>query len=51
LTILKTNHIITALPTLYYIYIRNVNHNLQNSALWRPQHMYVYCDIFYCWMF
>jgi len=33
---LKTNHIITVLPILYYIYVRNFNRNLQNAVLLIP---------------
>jgi len=33
---LKTNHIITVLPILYYIYVCNSKRNLQNSVLLIP---------------
>jgi len=47
LTILKTNNIITVVPTLYYIYVYNFNQNLKNCALLLQKHMF-YCDMFYC---
>jgi len=48
LTILKTNNIITVVPTLYYIYVYNFNQNLKTCALLLQQRMFDYCDLFYC---
>ena len=30
-----------------YIAVHNANQNLQNSAHLVPQHIYVYCDLFF----